>query len=187
MTRATVLACKREGVRVGAHPGYPDREGFGRRKFAELGLDFATVLDSLLQQMDVIPKADYLKPHGALYNEAAADEASEAGQLVFELLRRWRLPLMGLPGTGLEKLAAAIDVPFIREGFIDRGYRADGRLLPRSEPGAILQHPAESVAQAIRLADRCDSLCVHGDTPGAIKLALQVRDALLGEGYQLGW
>jgi UPF0271 protein len=121
----------------------------------------------------------YVKPHGALYN-TAADDPLQAGAVAASVARYDpTLPLLGLPGSELETAAQHAGIPFVAEGFADRAYTGD-RLVPRSEPGAVHDDPAAVVAQAVTLArgGTVRSICVHGDTPGAVELARAVRAAL---------
>jgi len=97
------------------------------------------------------------------------------------------LPVLTLPGSALARIAEAEGVPVVREAFVDRGYRADGTLIPRAEPGALLHDLDEITDRAIAFVrdGRCDSLCVHGDTPNAVAMATAVRDALIAEGISI--
>jgi UPF0271 protein len=187
--RETLHMANDLGVVVGAHPGYPDREHFGRRN-----LDFGTVevLDLVARQvMQLIAWADhvgtavrYLKPHGALYNQACADERLASPIAV--AAEQFGLPVLALPNSRLEE-ACRGRVPFVREGFADRRYRADGSLVPRDEQGAIVTEIAEAVEQAKRLVSELGvrSLCVHGDHPEAVAFAREVRRALEADGVTL--
>jgi UPF0271 protein len=124
----------------------------------------------------------YLKPHGALYH--AVNTRPEQAQAVIDAVVQYGgLPVLGLPGSPFLLLAEAEGLPVVAEGFADRGYREDGSLVPRSEPGAVLSDPAAVAAQAVRLVaeGRVRSLCVHGDSPDAPGLAAAIRDALAGE------
>lgn len=185
-TRETIQLCLEAGVRIGMHPGYPDREGMGRTSMRPEQAEFFG--ESVARQVErfyfFVPAA-YLKPHGALYNDAAGDSAAAlmARPIIENACRRFQLPLMGLPGTAMEVIAPA---GFIREGFADRAYGADGRLMPRSEPGAVLTSETEIRRQTLALADRVDSICLHGDTPGCVGFAERVYAALLDAGYEVG-
>lgn len=166
------------GVRVGVHPGYPDRESFGRAPMPTRRE--ASYEQSLVRQVKRFVEAGftpaYLKPHGAFYNEST--HPGPAAQILERLLREFRLSLMGLPVGEHAHLAERARVPFLREGFVDRAYEQDGHLRSRSAPGAILGRD-EAAAQAIRLAPLVDSLCVHGDGPDCVAIARRVREALL--------
>lgn len=179
----TLVEAKRRGVIVGAHPGYADRAGFGRR---EQSLSAAEVERLIVEQVNFLAEvADgvglslgFVKPHGALYNQA--QRQAEVADGVVAALSRLRLPLLGQPGTILEARSRGACVRYITEGFPDRRYRDDGRLVPRSEPGAVLHEPKEIEAQVVRLVDQgVLTLCIHGDDPHAVANAETVR-AILG-------
>jgi 5-oxoprolinase (ATP-hydrolysing) subunit A len=199
--RVTVALAVRHGVAVGAHPGFDDREGFGRR---EIAISPAELRDLLLYQLgalDAITRVEgaaleHVKPHGALYNQAATDKSLADAIVATIRLFDPNLPLMGRAGSAMERAAARARHPFIPEAFADRRYCADGSLLPRSEPGALLTDPDEVAAQVRRLVTdgevvasdgsrvriAFESLCLHGDTPGSPGLAARVR----GEMARLG-
>jgi UPF0271 protein len=180
------------GVRIGAQVGYRDLVGFGRR-----AMDIAS--DEL--QADVIyqiaaldgftrlagDRVRYVKPHGALYNTAADDERQAGAVADAVAAYSPDLALLGLPGSALEAAAAQRDVMFVAEAFADRAYTETGRLVPRSLPGALITEPGAVVAQALELvgAGGARSICVHGDTPGAVELARQVRAALVEAGVDV--
>ncbi|TDN90618.1 5-oxoprolinase subunit PxpA [Microbacterium sp. BK668] len=198
--RTAVERASRFGVAVGAHPSYPDRAGFGRVRIA---LDPVDLRAAIVGQVAALVAAGadvrYVKPHGALYHAVASDRgeadavAAAIAQLSGALGRP--LPVLGLHGE-IVAAAEAHGLPFVREAFLDRGYRPDGTLVPRGEPGALLAAPALVAARAVRLArdgvvDAVDgselradaaSLCVHGDSPAAVAMAEAVRSALDGDG-----
>jgi UPF0271 protein len=178
--RRTVDAARARGVRVGAHPSYPDRRGFGRVRVEMPLPDLHASVESQVAALHEIAPVAYVKPHGALYNEAARDVA--LGDVVVAVARRFGVPLMALAGSAL---ASRDDVDVIREGFLDRAYRPDGSLVPRSEPGALLLTPSEVAAQALRLAPAVDSLSLHSDTPGAVELLAAALAALIDAGYTI--
>lgn len=187
------------GVVIGAHPSYDDREGFGRR---DIDVDAATLLDRLREQVDRLAAAAeaaggavrYLKPHGALYNRIVHDEQQAA--VVARVAAERGLPVLGLGASAIELAAARVGVDFVVEAFIDRAYRPDGSLVPRSEPGSVVYDIALVAERAVRLAVdgtvvahdgstvavRPRSLCVHGDAPGAVEVAGAVRVALADAG-----
>jgi UPF0271 protein len=191
-----------QGVVVGAQPSYRDREGFGRRA---VEISAEALLADLLEQVDALRQAAdhagttvrYLKPHGALYNRAVVDD--EHASAVVETCLRTALPVLGLPGSRLLALAETRGVQGYREFFADRAYDAQGRLVPRSDTGSVLTDPAEVEGRIDRLARdgavdtrdgtelivRADSICVHGDTPGAVQLAAAVRGSLTGAGIDV--
>jgi len=195
--RATVALALRHGVAIGAHPGFADRQGFGRRP---VHLSADQVADLLLYQLGAlhaIARAQgaalrHVKPHGALYNQAEADDALAvaiiAGIRAFDPTLR----LVGRAGSAMQRAAAAMRHPFTAEAFADRAYRADGSLLPRSEAHAVLTDPDEVAHQVrslvtdgevaandgSRVAIAFETLCLHGDTPGSASLAARVRQEL---------
>lgn len=192
--RRTLEAARELGVRVGAHPSYPDREGFGRRP---MDLPPPALRRSIGQQVSTLCDAAavagvevaYLKPHGALYNEAAAD--FELMALLLDIGHDLGLPLMLLAAAVEREIrhGDARSLPLltpIREGFLDRGYAEDGSLVPRDRPGALISDPEVAARQALVLAPSVDSLCVHSDSPSALALAKSARAALETAGYEVG-
>lgn len=177
ITIATAHRCRERGVQVGAHPGYDDREGFGR---VEQGLGVEGIEDLIAFQVGalaaVAPVA-YIKAHGALYHRCQTDRA--AADALARVAKKHGVGLMGQPGFEIVAAAQRAGLSVYREGFADRLLLADGSLAPRGRPGAMLA--AEDAArQAVRLArsGTIDSICVHGDTPGAARVAAAVRAAL---------
>ncbi len=181
-SRNALRQAAQHGVRVGAHPGYDDREHFGRR---ELSLSEEEIVNLILYQVGALiglAKAEkvavhYIKPHGALYNQAFHVEA--VAKPLIRSAEILGLPLMGQPGSVLERLARG-RIDFIAEGFADRRYRPDGTLVPRSQPDAFVHGVAEAVAQAGRLVrdSGIRSLCVHGDNPKALAFVRALQLAL---------
>ena len=202
--RRTLEFCLRHGVTAGAHVSYPDREHFGRR---ELGLSGAEITAATLEQLRALAAVAqavgvplrYLKAHGALYNRMADD--AEAADAVLSALKGFDpgLALLTLPGSLADEHARQQGVTAVGEAFADRGYRDDGRLMPRSEPGAVITDAEAVAARALRLAREgimpsvsgrelrpgARSLCLHGDTPGAVLLARAVRQTLMEAGVEL--
>lgn len=185
--RAVCEIAAERGVAVGAQVSYRDREGFGRR-----AMDVeATLLASwVAEQVEVLSgiaadvgiEVTYLKPHGALYNRVIDD----AGQAAAVLEGSSDLPVLTLPIGELRGRALATGREVRTEGFPDRGYGDDGRLLPRSQEGALVGDPERIALNAIDLArNGIDSVCVHGDSPGAVAAAIRVRRALTDAGYLL--
>ncbi|MFM9873871.1 MAG: LamB/YcsF family protein [Fimbriimonadaceae bacterium] len=200
ITRATVESCLALGIRIGAHPGYPDPANFGRSPFQSLNLTLQQLNENLKSQLALIPEATYIKPHGAFYNETSTKNPPtippprggegeghpEITTCLLALLKATKLPFMGLAQNSPHiSTAMAAQVPFIREGFIDRRYGPNHRLLPRSNPDAIIHDHQEAIDQALRLATTCDSLCVHGDNPNAPELLAKIRKALEDDGYTI--
>ena len=190
---ATLAEAKRRGVVVGAHPSWTDREGFGRversatvSQVESLVLTQVARLRALADPLGVAIR--YIKPHGALYNQAMRTDPESipiADGLCFAAATL-ELPLMGQPDSWLHRVAAASDRLFICEGFPDRAYQPDGRLLPRSEPGALIEGVEAVVKQALRLAERgFDSLCLHGDSHEAVARAEAIRSALDRAGFSV--
>jgi UPF0271 protein len=183
MQEVCALAAER-GVSVGAQVSYADREHFGRVALdvpadvlREQVADQVGVLSAVAAQEGV--RVRYVKPHGALYHRVR-DDAEQAAAV---LAGSGALPVLGMPGA-LLTLAAEAGREVVLEGFPDRAYDGD-RLRPRERPGAVLTDDDAIVAQALRLAGSVRSLCLHGDTPGAVSHARAVRAALEGAGWRL--
>jgi len=200
----TVRAAVERGVSVGAQVSYPDLAGFGRREMDVAPADLTADVLYQLGALEAFARAAgsrvrYVKPHGALYNRIARDPVQAAA--VVEAVRRYdpALPLLTLPGSAAMDAARDAGVPAVAEGFADRAYTADGRLVSRRDPGAVLHDPDQVAARALvmatehrveavdgtQVAVEVRSLCVHGDTPGAVDLARQVRAALERAGVTL--
>lgn len=204
----TVRLAASLGVAVGAHPSYPDRQSFGRISMADR-LTLQAVQGIVCEQvLEVAHECarhgvglSHVKAHGALYNDAAVREdvaravlagvRSAAQQLGLD-----DLPVMGLPGSVLERVVRHADGRYIGEAFADRAYASDGTLVPRSSDDAVLSDPAAVCRQAVEIVSTlsiqardgsrvdvtADSLCLHGDTPDAVALARAVRAAIEGIG-----
>ena len=203
LRRACVQAVER-GVVIGAQVGYRDLAGFGRR-FVDATPDELTA-DVIYQigALDGLARAAggrvrYVKPHGALYNTIVT-HAEQAAAVVAAVVAYDRsLPVLGLPGSQWLQLAAEAGLQVVAEAFADRAYTPQGRLVSRREPGAVLSDPQAVAARCVRMvldetvlavdgspvALHPDSICVHGDTPGAVRMAGAVRDALLAAGIGL--
>ena len=188
--RATVAAASANGVAVGAHPSYPDRDGFGRRSVYSRGPELR---ESLIEQISALKSIaaeqgvtlTHVKPHGALYNDAVNDR--ELADLVVDAIAV-SVPdaaFVGLPDSEMQSAASARSLTFVAEGFIDRAYLANGQLVPRSLPGAVHKSLELVIPQAISLVGKVDTLCIHGDTPGAAESAAAVRDELLQQGIEI--
>lgn len=190
LMRATCDAATARGVAIGAQVGYPDRENFGRIR---VDMPPAELTDQLLGQIGLLEEiasaaggtVSYVKPHGALYNTIVDDEVQAQAVVDALLALDAPLPLLGLPGATSLAIAESSGIPVIREGFADRAYTAGGRLVPRSEPGAVLDDPDAVAAQAVRLMSTVSSVCVHSDSPGAVGLARSVRAAMESAGAEL--
>jgi UPF0271 protein len=199
--RLTVRNAKAAGVTIGAHPAYPDRENFGRKSLV-LGDDIERDMlkDSLRTQIlnlaeicaDEDVRLAYVKPHGALYNDSVFDP--QKADLIAEVISDLNLNLLFLGGPHSEMGRAAADhaLGFVAEGFIDRRYTDDGHLLSRKIDGAVIKDQTARINQAVALAThapvethsgkrlllKTGSLCVHGDSPGAVETARQARAAI---------
>jgi UPF0271 protein len=184
-TMARLCAVARErGAVVGAHVSYRDREGFGRR---DLDVDAATIEAETREQIELLQHhgdVAYVKPHGALYHRASIDEACAAAIVAGTMATHGPRAMLAFPGSVLYGRAAEAGLVAVAEGFADRGYDADGQLVARGEPGALLDADA-ATAQAVTLAGRVGSICVHGDSPGAVELARRVAAALRAAGVEL--
>jgi UPF0271 protein len=184
---ATIEAAIKHGVHVGAHPGYPDREHFGRR---DLVRSEKQIFDECVYQIGALAGLahaagtilSHVKPHGALYNQAVRDPAF--ARPIIAAADMFNLKIMALPGSEITRLAAN---RFIAEGFADRRYCSDGSLAPRSEPNAVIDSPQEAAAQALRLArdHGVQTLCVHGDNPHAVAFVRALRGALTSAGFTI--
>jgi UPF0271 protein len=202
--RDTVALAAEHGVAVGAHPGFPDLEGFGRR---EIQVASADVEDFVAYQVGALAdiaaaqgvRLQHVKPHGALFNMAARDAAlADAIARATAVIDR-SLILFGLPGSELIAAGTRAGLRTASEGFADRAYEPDGSLVPRQRPGSVINDPDIVVQRAIRMVRdavvdaidgtavevRIDTLCVHGDTPGAAELAARVRSALEAAGIEV--
>ena len=176
--REVCAEAARRGVSVGAQVSYDDRENFGR---VARDVPYELLREQIVDQVGTLREiaaaegveVRYVKPHGALYHRVIDDE--EQARAV--LAGSGHLPVLGMPGALILELAAAAGRTTYVEGFPDRGYGDDGRLLPRDQPGAVLEQTDEIAARAVELAAEVESVCVHGDSPGAVDHARAVRDA----------
>jgi len=202
--KAALLLAKTNGVAAGAHPSFPDRENFGRAKSSLSGAELEAALSeqiSDLQQLaaELDLSLTHLKPHGALYNMAAVDAGLSKSILNVLLAEMPRAKLVGPPNSKLEQIARDGGVTFIAEGFADRAYEASGQLRDRSEAGAVIHDHSLQTKQALGMARHgkvttyggdvislpVDTICVHGDTPGAYSAAKAVRSSLVSSGISL--
>jgi UPF0271 protein len=202
--RRTVELARAHGVALGAHPGFQDLAGFGRR---DMRCSPQEVEDLVVYQVGALAgvaaaqgmRLQHVKAHGALYNMACVDDALAAAIARATAAIDPSLVLFGLPGSHLVKEGRRAGLPVAAEIFADRAYMADGTLVPRSRPGSVIHNPDEVVARAVRMTrDRsvtaidgtvvpleADTLCVHGDTPGAAALATAIRRALEADGVRV--
>ncbi|QZN85941.1 LamB/YcsF family protein [Cellulomonas sp. C5510] len=192
------------GVAVGAHVGYRDLVGFGRRP---LDVPPDVLLQEVAYQVGALQavartvgaRVGYVKPHGALYNRVVGDDVQALAVAAAVAQVDPGLAVVGLPGSAVLVRARELGLRTVEEAFVDRGYRADGTLVPRGRPGALVTDPQEAAARAVRMVrerrvasvDGGDvevtaaSLCVHSDTPGAVAVARAVRAALEAAGVEL--
>lgn len=206
---ATAVAAAQRGVALGAHPSYRDGANFGRVAQDLSREEVARLVQFQLEELDMAARRHgtrvrYLKPHGALYNRIFRDAEQAAGVVdavlrYAELAREEPLPVLGLPGSVVLDHASAAGVRAVAEAFADRGYRPDGTLVPRGEPGAVLSDPDQVAARVVAMASGQEitaaggahvvidaaSVCVHGDTPGALDVARRVRGDLEAAGVEV--
>jgi UPF0271 protein len=202
--RSTCRKAAEAGVVIGAHVGYRDLAGFGRRF---LDIDPNELADDVVYQIGALQalaavegaRVKYVKPHGGLYN-AIVHHTAQA-RAVVDAVRSVDpgLPIMGLPGSEVLRLAEAAGLRAVPEAFADRAYTPEGTLVSRSLPGAVLDDPAQVAEHVLRMATesavravdgsilkiRAESICVHGDSPGAVAMAAAVKSALSGAGVSL--
>jgi len=206
MRRTVELACA-QGVAVGAHPSYPDRARFGRVDILDEGYSLSALEASLQEQLQVFAavcrefgvRMHHVKPHGALYNRAARDIVVSA--LIARVVAGFdaSLFLYGLSGSLMADAAAAVGLGFVSEVFADRGYRSDGSLVPRTEPGALIEDGAGAVRQVLKMVRegrvgvlggvevrlRAETVCLHGDGTHAVEFAELIHNALTAEGVRI--
>lgn len=202
--KATIEQALRWNLAIGAHPGYPDRANFGR---TELNLPPGAIADSVFEQVrslagiaaDCGASVTYVKPHGALYNQAAANR--DVAEVIAHGVARWRrgVILVGLAGSPMLKVFQEAGFPICAEAFADRRYEADGTLRSRKFEDALISDPAEAGRQALSIAERgivrahggteivvsAQTICLHGDTPGAPRIAATVAQTLREAGVEL--
>jgi UPF0271 protein len=175
-----VARCAAGGAQVGAHPSYPDRAGFGRRRMT---LAPPALADAVAEQCGRLPQAAWLKPHGALYHAADEDETIAGAVLDGAARALARFGVIGPAGGAMAEACRRRGLALAIEGFADRAAREVGGrlvLVPRGEPGALIVDPDLAAENALRLRGRVDTICVHGDTPGAVAIARAVRRVLDG-------
>jgi UPF0271 protein len=202
--RQTIRIAKKHGVAVGAHPGFPDLVGFGRR---ELTVSPAEAEDFVLYQVAAVAgvaaaegvSLQHVKPHGALFNMAVHDAQLAAAIARAVAAFDKRLVLFGLPGSEILKAGRAAGLRVAAEVFADRAYEPDGTLASRKKPGTVIHDPEAVVARAVRMVTQknvvaidgsvvaleADTMCVHGDTPGSDDLAARIRAGLEKAGVEV--
>lgn len=202
--RATVRACKARGVTIGAHPGFADREHFGRRRLLLPPQELDDQVRSQVQRLVEIAEQEgaavrYLKLHGALANMAAEEPAIAAVCFASVVGLVEDLAILAIDNSAQTDVAETMGYPVVREAYADRAYQPNGLLMPRSEQGAVLHDTETIAARAIRLAQRGElvaadgtvfrsdarSLCIHGDTPDAVEIARQLRRSLTDAGISV--
>ena len=173
--------CRDLGVEVGAHPGYDDRDNYGRLETGISLADYEDLVAAQVAAVAAVTPISYIKAHGALYHRAQAEPA--AADALARVAARFGVGLVGQPGFAILAAAERAGMPGYREGFADRAYLPDGRLKPRGEPGAVLG-PEEAAAQALRLvaSGTVDTICVHGDSPGSEVVVAAIRAGLANAG-----
>lgn len=200
----TVAACKAAGVAVGAHPGFPDLQGFGRRNMACTPKEVKAYVQYQLGALLAFTtahgiKLQHCKPHGALYNMAAKDEA--LAMAIAEAVASVDKDLILMGGSGSKMLEAGrkLGLRVASEVFADRAYQADGSLVPRSKPGAVIHDKDEAIARTIKMVKEgkviaitgeevpleAHSICVHGDNPSAVEFVKNIRERLQAEGVAI--
>ena len=201
----TVRQAMVHGVGIGAHPSYPDLQGFGRRVMQMSDRDLEALLIYQVGALQAMAAAEggrvsHVKPHGALNNVACVDEG--VARTVVNAVRKLdpSLPVLAPARSALARAAEAIQQPVRYEVFADRAYLDDGQLMPRAQPGAVLHDAAQCVSHVLRMLEaqaivtasglplpcRIDSICVHGDGPEAVQTARLIRQTLQDQGYSLG-
>jgi UPF0271 protein len=202
--RRTCAAAVAAGVRIGAQVSYPDRVGFGRRFLDADPEDLTADVIYQIGALDGVARSvggrvEYVKPHGALYNTIVHHEEQARAVVAAVLAVDTSLPLVTLPGSAAARLGRDAGLRVVAEGFADRGYRPDGSLAPRGTDGAVLTDTAEICARTVRMVTAgevlavdgsvvsvdVDSICLHGDTPGAVDHARAVAAALAEAGVTL--
>ncbi|MYU25580.1 5-oxoprolinase subunit PxpA [Streptomyces sp. SID8352] len=203
MRRVCELAAER-GVTIGAQVSYRDLAGFGRRAMEVPRAELAAEVAYQVGALEVFARAAgarvaYVKPHGALYNRVVRDAEQAAAVVEGVLLAGGALPVLGLPGSRVLEAAGRAGLPVVAEAFADRAYADDATLVPRGAQGAVVTDADAVVERSVdlaragtvvalsgaRIAVRARSLCVHGDTPGAVGLARRIRERLAASGVRV--
>jgi UPF0271 protein len=184
MERTARLALER-GIHIGAHPGYPDRANFGRVEMAMSAAEIETTVREQIERLDAIVRRlggeiVHVKAHGALYNVAVHNET--VARAIGAGIAQWnpKVAVFGLAGSRMLDWWREMGFPVVAEGFADRRYEPDGTLRSRKFPDALITDPQAAAAQAARLAREgvAQTICVHGDTPGAVEILKACRKAL---------
>lgn len=184
MERTARLALER-GVRIGAHPGYPDRANFGRLEMAMTSAEIEQTIYQQIARLDAVVRRlgaeiVHVKPHGAIYNVAVRNQ--EVARAIGNGVARWnpRVPVFGLAASPMLDVWRSQGLTAMGEAFADRRYEPDGTLRSRKFPDALITDPLQAAAQAVRLArdGHAQTICVHGDTPGSVQILKACCDAL---------
>lgn len=197
--RATVALAQKHGVAVGAHPGFADRANFGRRELPVTPDEVHALVLDQVRRLQRLGPVRHVKPHGALYNMAARDLALARAVVDAIYEADPRLILFGLAGSHLIAVAEACGLPVVSEVFADRTYQADGSLMPRGQPGAMVTDENAAVAQVLRMvrdgkvraaegadvAIKADTVCVHGDGAHPVEFARKLRQELTAAGVEI--
>ncbi len=200
--RQTLALARQHGVAAGAHPGYRDREGFGRRPCPLADADLIDLIDEQIDHLATLAEEleyplTHVRAHGALGNLTDADE--DAAKLLVSALAKHPLRLMTLPNSAAERIASDRQVPVIRQFFADRAYDNNGQLVPRSVAGSVIHNETAIIRRLLEAMDRSivisieerevaiafESICVHGDTPNALALAEKIRKVLEDHGVNV--
>ena len=200
----TVRRSKGRGVRIGAHPGYPDLVGFGRRNLTVSPKELKAMVQYQIGALGAFCRAEgvflqHVKPHGAMYNMAAKDERLAVAICDAVASYDENLILMGLAGSRLLAAAKGMGLRYASEVFADRAYEDDGTLVSRAKPGAMITNEDDAIARVVTMIKegyvlsvngkevpvRADTVCLHGDSPTAVAFAKRIRSTLLSQGIQI--
>ena len=203
--RRTAASALDAGLRIGAHPSYPDRENFGRQSMSISGSALSVAITDQTAGLKAIltelgGELSFVKPHGALYNDMARD--AELTSLVVTTIKEFdpTLKIMGLAGSHCRAICEDLAIPFLGEAFADRRYADDGQLSPRSQIGAVITEPETAVTQILSIVEharvesingkwlplQAQSICVHSDTPGALEHLTLISNHLIARGLTIG-
>ena len=203
--RKTTASALDAGLRIGAHPSYPDRENFGRQSMTISGSALSAAITEQIAALKAIVNElggtlSFVKPHGALYNDMARD--AELTSLVVTTIKALdpTLKIMGLAGSHCNAICEDLAMPFLGEAFADRRYADDGQLSPRSQDGAVITEPEAAVEQILSIVEharvesingkwlplQAQSICVHSDTPGALEHLTLISNHLISRGLTIG-
>ena len=203
--RRTAASALDAGLRIGAHPSYPDRDNFGRQSMSISGTALSAAITEQTAALKAIinelgGKLSFVKPHGALYNDMARD--AELTSLVVTTIKEFdpTLKIMGLAGSHCSAICKDLAMPFLAEAFADRRYADDGQLSPRSQDGAVITQPETAVEQILSIVEQArvesingkwlplqaQSICIHSDTPGALEHLTLITNHLISRGLTIG-